>query len=132
VTASMPADRSSANTRARNQVSPSALTSSSSEPVQDQRLGRRLEVGEERAEGVRHAESQHGDADQVGAAEQAESKPVGWQFVEVVVVPEEVGGLGSANRSDFITAGYECLASGVPMPPHDALLMPALAEVGGG
>jgi len=63
------------------------------EPVKDKRLGR-LEVGEEGAEGVRHAGSQDGDADQVGAVEQAESKPVGWQFVEVVVVPEEFGGLG--------------------------------------
>jgi hypothetical protein len=38
---------------------------------------------------VGHAGSQHGDADHVGAAEQAESKPVGWQFVEVVVVQED-------------------------------------------
>jgi hypothetical protein len=78
---------------------------------------------------VWHAGSQHSDADQVGTAEQAESKPVGWQFVKVVVFPEEVGGLGSADRSDVVTMGCERLASGVPMPPHDALLAPTLAEV---
>jgi len=81
---------------------------------------------------VGHAGSQDGDADQVGAAEQTESKPVGWQFVEVVVVPEEVGGLGSADRSDLIAVRYERLTRGVTMPPHDALLAPALTEVGSG
>jgi DNA-binding SARP family transcriptional activator len=64
--------------------------------------------------------------------EQAESKPVGWQVVEVVVVQEEVGGLASADGSDLVTVRYERLTRGVTMPPHDALLAPALTEVGSG
>jgi len=52
------------------------------------------------------------------------SKPVGRQLAEVVVVPKEVGGLGSANRRDLVTARDEGFASGVPVPPHDTLLMP--------
>ncbi len=127
----MPAVRSTANTREEPGLSQRLDVIEQGESVQDQRLGSRREVGEERAEGVGHAGSQDGDADQVGAAEQTESKPVGWQFVEVVVVPEEVGGLGSADRSDLIAERYERLARGVPMPPHDALLPPALAKVGG-
>ena len=46
--------------------------------------------------------------------------------------PEEVGGFGSADRSDLITARYKRLACSVTMPPHDALLAPALTEVGSG
>jgi hypothetical protein len=49
--------------------------------------------------------------------EQAKSKPVGGQFVEVVVVPEEVDGLASANRRDLVTARDEGFAGGVPVPP---------------
>jgi len=102
-----------------------------SKPVENYRLGR-LEVGEEGAEGVRHAGPEHCNTNQVGAAEQAKSKSVGRQLVEVVVVPEEVGGFRSADRSDLITARYERLARRVTMPPHDALLAPALTEVGSG
>jgi hypothetical protein len=100
-------------------------------PVEHYRLGR-LEVREEGAEGVRHAGSQHRDADQVGALKQAKSKAVGWQLVEVVVVPEEVGGFESADRSDLRAVRYERLTRGVTMPPDDALLAPALTEVGSG
>jgi hypothetical protein len=100
-------------------------------PVENYRLGR-LEVREEGAEGVRHAGSEHCNPDQVGAAAQAKSKAVGRQLVEVVVIPEEVGGFGSADRSDLITARYKRLACSVTMPPHDALLAPALTEVGCG
>src|ERR1700730_6398259 len=89
-------------------------------PVEHYRLGR-LEVGEEGPEGVRHAGPEHCNAHQVGAAAQAKSKPIGGQFVEVVVVPEEVGGLGSVDRSDLITARFERLARRVTMPPNDAL-----------
>src|SRR5438132_14151891 len=46
------------------------------EPVENYRLGR-LEVGEEGAESVRHAGSEHCNTDQVGAAAQAKSKAVG-------------------------------------------------------
>ena len=81
---------------------------------------------------MRHAGSEHCNAHQVGAAAQAKSKPIGGQFVEVVVIPEEVGGFGSADRSDLITARYKRLACSVTMPPHDALLAPALTEVGRG
>ena len=63
---------------------------------------------------------------------QAKSKAVGRQLVKVVVVPEEVGGFGSADRSDLIAVRYERLTRGVTMPPHDALLAPALTEVGSG
>jgi hypothetical protein len=81
---------------------------------------------------VRHAGSEHCNTDQVGAAAQAKSKAVGRQLVEVVVVPKEVGGFGSADRSDFVTARFERLARRVTMPPHDALVAPALTEVGSG
>jgi len=81
---------------------------------------------------VRHAGPKHRNADQVRAAEQAKSKAVGRQLVEVVVIPEEVGGFGSADRSDLVTVLYERLARGVTMPLLDALLAPALTEVGSG
>src|SRR5713226_7725641 len=67
---------------------------------------------------MRHPGSQHRDADQVGGLKQAESKAVRWQLGEVVVVSEEVGGFGSADRSDLITARFERLARRVTMPPH--------------
>jgi hypothetical protein len=100
-------------------------------PVENYRLGR-LEVGEEGAEGVRHAGPEHCNTNQVGAVVQAKSKAVRRQLVEVVVVAEEVGGFGSVDRSDLITVGYKRLACSVTMPPHDALLAPALTEVGSG
>ena len=81
---------------------------------------------------MRHAGPEHCNTNQIGAAAQAKSKSVGRQLVEVVVVPEEVGGFGSADRSDLVTVLYERLARGVTMPPHDALLAPALTEVGSG
>jgi hypothetical protein len=81
---------------------------------------------------VRHSGPEHCNTNQVGAAAQAKSKAVGRQLGEVVVVPEEVGGFGSADRSDLIAVRYERLARGVTMPPHDALLAPALTEVGSG
>src|ERR1700674_625968 len=56
-------------------------------PVENYRLGR-LEVGEEGAEGVRHAGPEHCNTNQVGAVVQAKSKAVRRQLVEVVVVAE--------------------------------------------
>ena len=57
---------------------------------------------------------------------------LGRQLVEVVVVTEEVSGFGPGDRSDLIAVRYERLTRGVTMPPHDALIAPALTEVGGG
>jgi hypothetical protein len=36
----------------------------------------------------------------------------------------------TADGSDLVTVRYERLTRGVTMPPHDALLAPALTEVG--
>jgi hypothetical protein len=43
--------------------------------------------------------AQHRNADQVRAAGRAKSKLVGRRLVEVVVIPEEVGGFGSADQT---------------------------------
>jgi hypothetical protein len=118
-------------THAPGPVSPIALTSSSNanRPELPTRPARGREEG---AEGVRHAGSEACNTDQVGAAAQAKSKAVGPQLVGVVVVPKEVGGFGSADRSDLIAVRYEGLIRGVTIPPADVLLAPALTEVGSG